>query len=66
MKADIDLAVDAANEAFKLGSKWRTMDASGRGRLLEKVYMQPNTSENDHHQDLDMNYYSWFLLWKEI
>lgn len=32
--ADIDFAVDAANKAFKLGSKWRTMDASERGHLL--------------------------------
>ncbi|XP_032794596.2 retinal dehydrogenase 1 [Daphnia magna] len=36
-KADIDLAVEAANEAFKLGSTWRTMDASARGRLMEKL-----------------------------
>ncbi|CAH1113016.1 unnamed protein product [Psylliodes chrysocephalus] len=36
-KADIDLAVDAAHEAFKWGSKWRTMDASERGRLLYKL-----------------------------
>jgi aldehyde dehydrogenase (NAD+) len=36
-KADIDLAVDAANEAFRLGSPWRTMDASDRGRLLYKL-----------------------------
>ena len=33
-KADVDKAVAAANEAFKLGSVWRTMDASQRGRLL--------------------------------
>ncbi|XP_077870267.1 aldehyde dehydrogenase 1A1-like [Saccoglossus kowalevskii] len=36
-KADIDLAVNAAKEAFKLGSPWRTMDASARGRLLYKL-----------------------------
>ncbi|GJQ68946.1 Aldh [Trypoxylus dichotomus] len=35
-KADIDAAVDAANNAFKFGSPWRTMDASERGRLLYK------------------------------
>ncbi|RWS25547.1 retinal dehydrogenase 1-like protein [Leptotrombidium deliense] len=35
-KADVDLAVSAARSAFKLGSKWRTMDASLRGRLLSK------------------------------
>ena len=36
-KADVDLAVKAAREAFKLGSPWRTMDASERGRLLNKL-----------------------------
>lgn len=36
-KADIDVAVEAANNAFKLGSPWRTMDASERGRLLYKL-----------------------------
>lgn len=35
-KEDIDLAVKAAREAFKLNSPWRTMDASERGRLLHK------------------------------
>lgn len=36
-QADIDVAVAAAKEAFKLGSPWRTMDASARGRLLYKL-----------------------------
>merc|ERR1719348_1058525 len=36
-KADVDLAVKAAREAFKLGSTWRTMDASQRGNLLNKL-----------------------------
>lgn len=36
-KADVDKAVRAAREAFKLGSPWRTMDASERGRLLYKL-----------------------------
>jgi len=36
-KADIDKAVAAAKAAFKLGSPWRTMDASVRGRLLNKL-----------------------------
>ncbi|KAK9879196.1 hypothetical protein WA026_004045 [Henosepilachna vigintioctopunctata] len=36
-KADIDAAVDAAYDAFKLGSPWRTMDASERGHLLYKL-----------------------------
>uniref|UniRef100_A0A452I3B6 aldehyde dehydrogenase (NAD(+)) n=1 Tax=Gopherus agassizii TaxID=38772 RepID=A0A452I3B6_9SAUR len=34
---DIDKAVKAAREAFQLGSPWRTMDASERGRLLNKL-----------------------------
>lgn len=33
----MDKAVQAAKEAFKLGSPWRTMDASQRGRLLYKL-----------------------------
>lgn len=36
-KEDIDVAVKAANDAFKLGSPWRTMDASQRGRLVYKL-----------------------------
>ncbi|KAM9330703.1 aldehyde dehydrogenase 1A1-like [Gastrophryne carolinensis] len=36
-KADIDKAVKAASEAFVLGSTWRTMDASHRGRLMNKL-----------------------------
>uniref|UniRef100_H2YC06 aldehyde dehydrogenase (NAD(+)) n=1 Tax=Ciona savignyi TaxID=51511 RepID=H2YC06_CIOSA len=36
-KADVDIAVKAAQEAFKLGSPWRTMDASQRGVLLNKL-----------------------------
>ncbi|KAG7210299.1 hypothetical protein KM043_011841 [Ampulex compressa] len=35
--ADIDLAVDAATKAFRLGSPWRTMDASERGRLMYRL-----------------------------
>ncbi len=35
-KADVDKAVKAARAAFKLGSTWRTMDASARGRLMYK------------------------------
>lgn len=33
-KADVDKAVEAAKRAFKIGSEWRTMDASVRGELL--------------------------------
>lgn len=36
-KEDIDRAVAAAKEAFKLGSVWRTMDASARGKLVNKL-----------------------------
>ncbi|XP_076686817.1 aldehyde dehydrogenase 1A1 [Andrena cerasifolii] len=35
-KADVDKAVAAAKEAFKRGSTWRNMDASARGKLLNK------------------------------
>lgn len=35
-KADVDRAVEAARAAFKYGSPWRTMDASQRGRLMNK------------------------------
>ena len=31
------MAVAAASEAFRLGSPWRTMDASDRGALLWKL-----------------------------
>jgi len=36
-KADVDKAVKAAQEAFKLGSPWRRLDASQRGALLNKL-----------------------------
>lgn len=36
-KEDIDVAVDAAYEAFRFGSVWRRLDASERGRLLYKL-----------------------------
>jgi len=36
-KADVDIAVVAAREAFKLGSVWRTMNASDRGILMNKL-----------------------------
>ncbi|GAA32174.2 aldehyde dehydrogenase (NAD+), partial [Clonorchis sinensis] len=34
---DIDKAVAAAKKAFEFGSEWRRMDASMRGRLLNKL-----------------------------
>uniref|UniRef100_A0A9L0TN18 aldehyde dehydrogenase (NAD(+)) n=1 Tax=Equus caballus TaxID=9796 RepID=A0A9L0TN18_HORSE len=36
-KEDVNKAVAAARQAFQLGSPWRTMDASERGRLLYKL-----------------------------
>jgi len=36
-KADVDLAVKAAKEAFKRGSEWRNLNASTRGKLLWKL-----------------------------
>lgn len=35
--ADINIAVSAARAAFELGSPWRTMDASARGLLLNRL-----------------------------
>jgi len=36
-KADIDKAVKAARDAFKIGSEWRSMDASARGQMIHKL-----------------------------
>jgi len=36
-KEDVDRAVKAAREAFQIGSAWRTMDASMRGKLIMKL-----------------------------
>ena len=36
-QADVDKAVAAAHKAFELGSEWRRMDASARGRLLNNL-----------------------------
>lgn len=36
-KADVDIAVAAARDAFRFGSPWRRMDASKRGKLLQKL-----------------------------
>ncbi|XP_059910362.1 aldehyde dehydrogenase 1A1-like [Gadus macrocephalus] len=42
---DIDKAVMSARAAFELGSPWRSMDASDRGRLLNKL---ADLVERDH------------------
>jgi aldehyde dehydrogenase (NAD+) len=36
-QSDVDLAVAAAKRAFAFGSEWRTMDASQRGKLMNKL-----------------------------
>ncbi|KAJ9583102.1 hypothetical protein L9F63_022545, partial [Diploptera punctata] len=36
-KADVDRAVSAARAAFKIGSNWRKLDASARGKLINKL-----------------------------
>uniref|UniRef100_A0A8D1T0M1 Aldehyde dehydrogenase 1A1 n=2 Tax=Sus scrofa TaxID=9823 RepID=A0A8D1T0M1_PIG len=36
-KEDVDKAVKAARQAFQIGSPWRTMDASERGQLINKL-----------------------------
>ncbi|XP_043462267.1 aldehyde dehydrogenase, mitochondrial [Leptopilina heterotoma] len=43
---DIDKAVKAARKAFKLGSDWRKMDASHRGKLLNRL---ADFIERDHN-----------------
>lgn len=35
--ADVDVAVNAAKEAFKQGSVWRTSDASYRAKLMHRL-----------------------------
>jgi len=37
LQADVNKAVAAAKAAFKIGSPWRKLDASARGKLLNKV-----------------------------
>lgn len=37
LEADVELAVKAARKAFELGSEWREMNASCRGRLMYKL-----------------------------
>ena len=46
LQADVDKAVQAARKDFELGSVWRTMDASARGLLLNKV---ADLVERDRH-----------------
>lgn len=36
-KPDVDHAVAAARAAFKIGSNWRKLDASARGKLINKL-----------------------------
>lgn len=36
-QADVNKAVKAAHNAFRLGSPWRRMDASHRGLLLNRL-----------------------------
>lgn len=36
-KEDVDLAVKAAQEAFEIGSDWRNMDGSARGKLMNRL-----------------------------
>ena len=37
LQADVDDAVKAARAAFKRGSRWRKLDASKRGQLINKL-----------------------------
>ncbi len=36
-EADVDAAVDAACQAFELDSEWRSMDASARAQIMNRV-----------------------------
>ncbi|KAJ8401532.1 hypothetical protein AAFF_G00378490 [Aldrovandia affinis] len=45
VQEDIDKAVKCARKAFQLGSPWRQMDASERGRMLNKL---ADLVERDH------------------
>lgn len=45
--SDVNKAVEAAKKAFKIGSEWRTMDASYRGELL---YRLADLIERDREQ----------------
>jgi len=53
--ADVDQAVAAAKAAFAIGSPWRTMDASERGRLLNKLadLMERDTDYLEELESLD-------------
>ena len=46
-KVDVDKAVEAAKKAFAFGSKWRTMDASVRGKLMFKLADLMETNADD-------------------
>ena len=35
-KEDVDIAVKAAQKAFEIGSEWRNMDGSARGKLMNR------------------------------
>lgn len=44
--ADVNIAVKAASDAFAFGSQWRRMDASDRGRLMNRL---ADLMERDRH-----------------
>jgi len=54
-KADVDLAVAAAKEAFARGSVWRDLDASARGTLLNRLadYLQRDATIIANLETLD-------------
>ena len=43
-RADVDLAVAAARQAFRIGSEWRSITASQRGRF---IYLLADAIERD-------------------
>merc|ERR1719350_1321789 len=62
-KADVDLAVKAATEAFRLGSPWRTMDASRRGETLNNG--KPYAMSMMADVALSVKCYRYFAGWAD-
>jgi hypothetical protein len=56
---DVNRAVEAAKRAFKLGSEWRTMDASDRGTLL---YRLADLIERDRWRVSNTYCFYWLVL----
>ena len=64
-KVDVDKAVESAKKAFAFGSKWRTMDASVRGKLMFKLadLMETNADDIARLDTLDNGNDSKLYFW---